>query len=129
MGRHESGKTTTEILLLLKHNHGSAIHFHFSPNISQSDKMVADLYETQSSVIPSVTVESKHYVPGDIAWTLVCSALVWLMVPGVGFFYSGLARSKSALSLVSLCLWSIAVVSIQVIQNYVTTPKIMTFVS
>ena len=36
------------------------------------------------------------------------------MIPGVGFFYSGLARRKSALSLIWLSLMSIAIVSFQV---------------
>ena len=35
------------------------------------------------------------------------------MIPGVGFFYSGLARRKSALSLIWLSLMSISVVSFQ----------------
>src|SRR5271168_1669633 len=54
------------------------------------------------------------YSPGDIAWVLASTALVWIMVPGVGFFYSGLARRKSALSLIWLSLMSVAVVSFQV---------------
>jgi len=33
---------------------------------------------------------------------LTSTALVLLMIPGVGFFYSGLARRKSALSLLWL---------------------------
>ncbi|OXA53572.1 ammonium transporter 1 isoform X2 [Folsomia candida] len=57
--------------------------------------------------------KGQVYDSGDIAWTLSCTTLVWLMVPGIGFFYSGLARSRSALSLIILCCWSIAVVSIQ----------------
>jgi Amt family ammonium transporter len=32
------------------------------------------------------------YNMGDIAWVLASTALVWIMVPGVGFFYSGLLR-------------------------------------
>ena len=32
------------------------------------------------------------YSPGDIAWVLASTTLVWIMVPGVGFFYSGLLR-------------------------------------
>ena len=57
---------------------------------------------------------SPAFQPGDTAWTLVATAMVWLMVPGVGFLYCGMARSKSALSLLTLCLWSTAVVSVQV---------------
>lgn len=44
---------------------------------------------------------------------MTSSALVLLMIPGVGFFYSGLARRKSALSLIFLSMLSIAVVSFQ----------------
>ncbi|KAK0727626.1 ammonium transporter AmtB-like domain-containing protein [Lasiosphaeria miniovina] len=44
---------------------------------------------------------------------MTSSALVLLMVPGVGFFYSGLARRKSALALIWLSLMSIAVVFFQ----------------
>ena len=43
-----------------------------------------------------------YYQAGDIAWMLTSTALVLLMIPGVGFFYSGLARRKSALSLLWL---------------------------
>lgn len=35
------------------------------------------------------------------------------MIPGVGFFYSGLARRKSALELLLLSMMSVAVVSFQ----------------
>lgn len=41
------------------------------------------------------------------------TALVLLMIPGVGFFYSGLARRKSALSLICLSVLATAVVSFQ----------------
>ncbi|KUI63998.1 Ammonium transporter 1 [Cytospora mali] len=54
-----------------------------------------------------------YYSSGDFAWILTSSALVLLMVPGVGFFYSGLARRKSALALIWLSLMSIAVVGFQ----------------
>ncbi|KAK7959426.1 ammonium transporter [Apiospora aurea] len=54
-----------------------------------------------------------YYGSGDIAWILTSAALVLLMIPGVGFFYSGLARRKSALSLIFLSMLSIAVVSFQ----------------
>jgi hypothetical protein len=54
------------------------------------------------------------YNPGDIAWTLASTALVWLMIPGVGYFYSGLLRRKNALSMIYLSMMSIAIVSFQV---------------
>jgi ammonium transporter, Amt family len=54
------------------------------------------------------------YSPGDIAWTLASMALVWIMIPGVGYFYSGLLRRKNALSMIYLGMMTIAVVSFQV---------------
>ncbi|UKZ83949.1 hypothetical protein TrVFT333_011764 [Trichoderma virens FT-333] len=53
------------------------------------------------------------YDAGQMAWILVSSALVLLMIPGVGFFYSGLARRKSALSLILLSMVSVGVISFQ----------------
>jgi Amt family ammonium transporter len=41
-------------------------------------------------------------------------ALVWIMIPGVGFFYSGLLRRKNALSMIYLSMVTVAVVSFQV---------------
>lgn len=44
---------------------------------------------------------------------MTSSALVLLMIPGVGFFYSGLARRKSALSLIWLSMMSVALIMFQ----------------
>ena len=54
-----------------------------------------------------------YYQSGNIAWLITATALVLLMIPGVGFFYSGLARRKSALSLLWLSIMGTAVVSFQ----------------
>jgi len=54
------------------------------------------------------------YNGGDIAWVLASTALVWLMIPGVGFFYSGLLRRKNALSLIYLAVAVIGVISFEV---------------
>ncbi|KAK5697827.1 ammonium transporter Amt1 [Elasticomyces elasticus] len=54
-----------------------------------------------------------YYESGDIAWMITSTALVLLMIPGVGFFYSGLARRKSALSLIWLSVMATAVTSFQ----------------
>ncbi|GJC90939.1 ammonium transporter 1 [Colletotrichum liriopes] len=53
------------------------------------------------------------YESGDLAWIMVCAALVLLMIPGVGFFYSGLARRKSALSLILISMICVGVVGFQ----------------
>ncbi|RVX66411.1 hypothetical protein B0A52_09641 [Exophiala mesophila] len=54
-----------------------------------------------------------YYNAGDIAWMITATALVLLMIPGVGFFYSGLARRKSALSLIWLSIAATGLISFQ----------------
>ncbi|CRK36870.1 hypothetical protein BN1708_007215 [Verticillium longisporum] len=53
------------------------------------------------------------YESGDIAWMCTSSALVLLMIPGVGFFYAGLARRKSALSLMLMIMLAHSVATVQ----------------
>jgi Amt family ammonium transporter len=53
------------------------------------------------------------YNQGNIAWIIAATALVWIMIPGVGFFYSGLLRRKNALSMIWLSMVTLAVVSFQ----------------
>ncbi|KXN70069.1 ammonium transporter 2 [Conidiobolus coronatus NRRL 28638] len=50
---------------------------------------------------------------GDAAWILTSTALVFLMIPGLGYFYSGMAQTKNALSLITICCVSIAIVAIE----------------
>lgn len=41
----------------------------------------------------------QHVQPGDVAWMLVCTALVLLMtVPGLALFYAGMVRKKNVLA-------------------------------
>ncbi|KAM0718007.1 hypothetical protein Q7P37_006339 [Cladosporium fusiforme] len=56
---------------------------------------------------------NQWYQAGDQAYILVSSAMVLLMVPGLGFLYSGLARRKSALSMIYACLGSYSIVCFQ----------------
>ncbi|MGK2874562.1 MAG: ammonium transporter [Nocardioides sp.] len=48
----------------------------------------------------------------ELAWLLLCSALVIFMTPGLAFFYGGLVKSKSVVSMMMLSFGSIAVVTI-----------------
>ena len=50
---------------------------------------------------------------GDTAWMLVCSALVFLMTPGLTFLYGGLLRNKNSLSIFAPCLALVCIVSLQ----------------
>ncbi|KAJ3414625.1 hypothetical protein HDV05_006266 [Chytridiales sp. JEL 0842] len=47
---------------------------------------------------------------GFLLWA---AALVFIMTPGLGFFYSGMSRSKNALSMIMLCMAASCVVTIQ----------------
>lgn len=55
-----------------------------------------DLVSRQEEEIP----RGQNYNTGDIAYVAVSACMVLIMVPGLGFLYSGLARRKSALSMI-----------------------------
>lgn len=77
--------------------------------------MVNVTYTPDNNMV--VTDESgvaTTYNLGDTAWIIVATALVWLMIPGVGFFYSGLLRRKNALSMIWASMMCLAVVSFEV---------------
>ncbi|CAE6453944.1 unnamed protein product [Rhizoctonia solani] len=76
------------------------------PNITYSVSNDIEWYD-------AATGDTIVYNLGDIAWVLTCTALVWIMIPGVGFFYSGLLRRKNALSMIYFSMMALAVVSFQ----------------
>ena len=49
----------------------------------------------------------------DIAWMLVSTALVLLMIPGLALFYAGLVRSRAALNTIMMSVAALGVVSVQ----------------
>jgi ammonium transporter, Amt family len=87
------------------------VHYNGSAPDGGDISMLLDFHVTNGVETFNINL---WYTTGDVAWVLASTALVWLMIPGVGFFYSGLARRKSALSLIWLSLMSISVVSFQV---------------
>ncbi|MFE4654257.1 ammonium transporter [Streptomyces sp. NPDC056707] len=46
--------------------------------------------------------------PAAMAWVLASAALILLMVPGVAFFYGGMVRAKSVLSVLMQCFVAMA---------------------
>src|SRR6478609_4968685 len=53
-----------------------------------------------AAFIPSLPsfADEKQYNQADIAWMLVATALVFLMTPGLAFFYGGMVHRKNVIS-------------------------------
>jgi Amt family ammonium transporter len=56
---------------------------------------------------------NQWYQSGDQAFIIVASCMVLVMIPGIGFLYSGLARRKSALSMIWACMGSFSIMTFQ----------------
>src|SRR5689334_15582511 len=56
--------------------------------------------------------DSSKYVPADIAWIIVATALVFLMTPGLAFFYGGMVHRKNVISTMIKSVVAAGVVSI-----------------
>ena len=50
---------------------------------------------------------------GNTAWMLVCAAMVFLMTPGLAFFYAGLTRKKNIINTMMMSYIALAIVTIQ----------------
>jgi len=48
----------------------------------------------------------------DISFILICTCLVFIMTPGLAFFYGGLLRKKNIINMMAMCFVSIAIVSV-----------------
>ncbi len=48
----------------------------------------------------------------DIGFIIICTALVFIMTPGLAFFYGGLLRKKNLINMMAMCFVSIAIVSV-----------------
>ncbi len=64
--------------------------------------------------IPSLPLfnDSGKYNAADIAWLIVATALVFLMTPGLAFFYGGMVHRKNVLSTMIKSLIATGVVSV-----------------
>src|SRR5258706_4772485 len=55
---------------------------------------------------------SKIYSGSDIAWILVATALVFIMTPGLAFFYGGMVHRKNVISTMIKSVVAAGVVSV-----------------
>ncbi len=50
--------------------------------------------------------------PGNISWAITATALVLLMTPGVAFFYGGLVKAKSVVSMMMMSFGAIGLIAV-----------------
>ena len=50
---------------------------------------------------------------GDTAWVLISAALVFVMTPGLAFFYGGMVRSKNVLGTIMHSFFIVALISVE----------------
>ncbi|MFM6974381.1 MAG: ammonium transporter [Agromyces sp.] len=50
--------------------------------------------------------------PGNIAWAITATALVLFMTPGVAFFYGGLVKAKSVISMMMMSFGALGLISV-----------------
>jgi Amt family ammonium transporter len=62
--------------------------------------------------LPSYVGDSTTYSPADIAWILVATALVFIMTPGLAFFYGGMVHRKNIISTMIKSIVSAGIVTI-----------------
>jgi Amt family ammonium transporter len=62
--------------------------------------LILILVAVGSIFVPSITdfADTSKYNFADIAWVLVATALVFLMTPGLAFFYGGMVHRKNVIS-------------------------------
>ncbi len=63
--------------------------------------------------VPSVTnFDDGKYNGADVAWIIVATALVFLMTPGLAFFYGGMVNRKNVISTMIKSLIAAGIVSV-----------------
>ncbi len=62
--------------------------------------------------LPDFSDPAKPFNPADVAWILVATALVFLMTPGLAFFYGGMVHRKNVISTMIKSVVAAGVVSV-----------------
>lgn len=62
--------------------------------------------------LPSYVGDATTYNPADIAWILVATTLVFIMTPGLAFFYGGMVHRKNIISTMIKSIVSAGIVTI-----------------
>ncbi|MFA7254958.1 MAG: ammonium transporter [Candidatus Omnitrophota bacterium] len=67
---------------------------------------ISRLAMAADGVVPAINT-------GDTAWVLMSAAFVFLMTPGLAFFYGGLVRKKNMLSVLMQCFMLMCIITLQ----------------
>ena len=62
--------------------------------------------------VPQLPSYAGEYSAADIAWILVATALVFIMTPGLAFFYGGMVHRKNIISTMIKSMVSAGIVSV-----------------
>jgi len=79
---------------------------------SPSDANANALGSQSLEALGAASTGGSNLDSADICWMLLSSALVLLMVPALGFFYAGLLKASSALSILTQVLVGFAILSL-----------------
>ena len=62
--------------------------------------------------LPNYQGDANTYSPADIGWILVATALVFIMTPGLAFFYGGMVHRKNIISTMIKSIVSAGIVTV-----------------
>src|SRR5580704_14493031 len=80
---------------------------------SSAPFLVLAIFSIVALFVPSLpNFDDGKYNLADIAWILVATALVFLMTPGLAFFYGGMVNRKNVLSTMMKSIVAAGVVSV-----------------
>lgn len=81
------------------------------PDPTKTPAMKADVNQLKEDINKGL-LPGTHKYP-DIAWVLVSSAFVMLMMPGLALFYGGMARRKNVLGTMMHTMMALGIVGVQ----------------
>ena len=81
------------------------------PDPAKTPAMQADVQKVVDDI--NAGLQSGTHKQADIAWLLVSSALVMLMLPGLALFYGGMARRKNVLGTMMQSMVPLGLVGVQ----------------
>ncbi|CAZ81246.1 unnamed protein product [Tuber melanosporum] len=87
-------------------------------DMAKTDKFIFDYINERKLNVTTDSDEIGHdpmawFQGADVVWMLICTILVMLMPAGIGFFYSGISKRRSAMSMIWISFLAMSVVGIQ----------------